>query len=239
MKQFLTKLNSHLHRIVLLKQNIEMFCSKNQIISRLVNICWKNFPKTFSSNDQFHCRRQKKHLKRKIEREIQFFLFISTIHRFDIWLLLSIYSSRQRCFDSPNFGRKEKCRNVIMSKSNKVDNKNGTNVEMLDAYKCQHMIVRNFNALTLTHTFPPSLLFLFSTFSFFGIFMFRHFYFPPKLGLPLLQWMKISNKILLWCLPLFENAQNEPIMKIFRCTMGSWSTVVAICLFYQTERKTT
>ena len=87
-------------------------------------------------------------------------------------------------FDSPNFGRKEKCRNVIMSKSNKVENKNGTNVEMLDAYKRQHMIVRNFNALTLTRTFSPSLLFLFSTFSFFGIFMFRHFYFRPKLGLP-------------------------------------------------------
>ena len=86
--------------------------------------------------------------------------------------------------DSPNFGRKEKCRNVIMSKSNKVENKNGTNVEMLDAYKRQHMIVRNFNALTLTRTFSPSLSFLFSTFSFFGIFMFRHFYFRPKLGLP-------------------------------------------------------
>ena len=71
-----------------------------------------------------------------------------------------------------------------MSKSNKVENKNGTNVEMLDAYKCQHMTVRNFNALTLTRTFSPSLLFLFSTFSFFGIFMFRHFYFRPKLGLP-------------------------------------------------------
>ena len=71
-----------------------------------------------------------------------------------------------------------------MSKSNKVENKNGTNVEMLDAYKCQPMTVRNFNALTLTRTFSPSLLFLFSTFSFFGIFMFRHFYFRPKLGLP-------------------------------------------------------
>ena len=71
-----------------------------------------------------------------------------------------------------------------MSKSKKAKNKNGTNVEMLDAYKCQHMIVRNFNALTLTRTFSPSLLFLFSTFSFFGIFMFRHFYFRPKLGLP-------------------------------------------------------
>ena len=71
-----------------------------------------------------------------------------------------------------------------MSKSNKVENKNGTNVEMLDAYKRQHMMVRNFNALTLTRTFSPSLLFLFSTFSFFGIFMFRHFYFRPKLGLP-------------------------------------------------------
>ena len=71
-----------------------------------------------------------------------------------------------------------------MSKSNKVENKNGTNVEMLDAYKCQHMIVRKLHALTLTHTFSSSLLFLFSTFSFFGIFMFRHFYFPPKLGLP-------------------------------------------------------
>ena len=75
-----------------------------------------------------------------------------------------------------------KNRNVIMSKSNKVENKNGTNVEMLDAYKCQHMIVRNFNALTLTRTFSPSLLFLFSTFSFFGIFT---TYFRPKLGLPL------------------------------------------------------
>ena len=71
-----------------------------------------------------------------------------------------------------------------MSKSKKVENKNGTNVEMLNAYKHQHMIVRNFNALTLTRTFSPSLLFLFSTFSFFGIFMFRHFYFRPKLGLP-------------------------------------------------------
>ena len=71
-----------------------------------------------------------------------------------------------------------------MSKSKKVQNKNGTNVEMLNAYKHQHMIVRNFNALTLTRTFSPSLLFLFSTFSFFGIFMFRHFYFRPKLGLP-------------------------------------------------------
>ena len=79
---------------------------------------------------------------------------------------------------------KEKCRNVIMSKSNKVENKNGTSVEMLDAFKRQHMIVRNFNALTLSRTFSPSLLFLFSTFSFFGIFMFRHFYFRPKLGLP-------------------------------------------------------
>ena len=101
------------------------------------------------------------------------------------WKLFERFSlvfSRIR--DSPNFGRKEKCRNVIMSKSNKVENKNGTNVEMLDAYKCQHMIVRNFNALTLTRTFSPSLLFLFSTFSFFGIFMFRHFYFRPKLGLP-------------------------------------------------------
>ena len=87
-------------------------------------------------------------------------------------------------FDSPNFGRKEKCRNVIMLKSNKVENKNGTNVEMLNAYKRQHMIVRNFNALTLTRTLSPSFLFLFSTFSFFGIFMFRHFYFRPKLGLP-------------------------------------------------------
>ena len=86
--------------------------------------------------------------------------------------------------DSPNFGRKEKRRNVIMSKSKKVENKNGTNVEMLNAYKHQHMIVRNFNALTLTRTFSHSLLFLFSTFSFFGIFMFRHFYFRPKLGLP-------------------------------------------------------
>ena len=74
-----------------------------------------------------------------------------------------------------------------MSKSNKVENKNGTNVEMLDAYKRQHMIVRNFNALTLTRTFSPSLLFLFSTFSFFGIFMFRHFYFRPKLGLPVIR----------------------------------------------------
>ena len=55
---------------------------------------------------------------------------------------------------------------------------------MLNAYKHQHMIVRNFNARTLTRTFFPSLLFLFSTFSFFGIFMFRHFYFRPKLGLP-------------------------------------------------------
>ena len=72
-----------------------------------------------------------------------------------------------------------------MSKSNKVENKNGTSVEMLDAFKRQHMIVRNFNALTLSRTFSPSLLFLFSTFSFFGIFMFRHFYFRPKLGLPL------------------------------------------------------
>ena len=71
-----------------------------------------------------------------------------------------------------------------MSKSNKVENKNGTSVEMLDAFKRQHMIVRNFNALTLSRTFSPSLLFLFSTFSFFGIFMFRHFYFRPKLGLP-------------------------------------------------------
>ena len=71
---------------------------------------------------------------------------------------------------SPNFGRKEKCRNVIMSKSNNVENKNGTSVEMLDAFKRQHMIVRNFNALTLSRTFSPSLLFLFSTFSFFGIF---------------------------------------------------------------------
>ena len=97
---------------------------------------------------------------------------------------------RMWLFDSPNFGRKEKCRNVIMSKSNKVENKNGTNVEMLDAYKCQHMIVRNFNALTLTRTFSPSLLFLFSTFSFFGIFMFRHFYFRPKLGLPIV-WLKM------------------------------------------------
>ena len=86
--------------------------------------------------------------------------------------------------DSPNFGRKEKRRNVIMSKSKKVENKNGTNVEMLNPYKHQHMIARNFNALTLTRTFSPSLLFLFSTFSFFGIFMFRHFYFRPKLGLP-------------------------------------------------------
>ena len=85
---------------------------------------------------------------------------------------------------SPNFGRKEKCRNVIMSKTNKVENKNGTSVEMLDAFKRQHMIVRNFNALTLSRTFSPSLLFLFSTFSFFGIFMFRHFHFRPKLGLP-------------------------------------------------------
>ena len=85
---------------------------------------------------------------------------------------------------SPNFGRKEKCRNVIMSKSNNVENKNGTSAEMLDAFKRQHMIVRNFNALTLSRTFSPSLLFLFSTFSFFGIFMFRHFYFRPKLGLP-------------------------------------------------------
>ena len=72
--------------------------------------------------------------------------------------------NRESDSDSPNFGRKEKCRNVIMSKSNKVENKNGTNVEMLDAYKRQHMIVRNFNALTLTRTFSPSLLFLFSTF---------------------------------------------------------------------------
>ena len=79
---------------------------------------------------------------------------------------------------------KEKCRKVIMSKSNKIENKNGTSVEMLDAFKRQHMIVRNFNALTLSRTFSPSLLFLFSTFSFFGIFMFRHFYFRPKLGLP-------------------------------------------------------
>ena len=86
---------------------------------------------------------------------------------------------------SPNFGRKEKCRNVIMSKSNNVENKNGTSVKMLDAFKRQHMIVRNFNALTLSRTFSPSLLFLFSTFSFFGIFMFRHFYFRPKLGLPI------------------------------------------------------
>ena len=86
--------------------------------------------------------------------------------------------------DSPNFDRKEKRRNVIMSKSKKVENKNGTNVEMLNAYKHQYMIVRNINALTLTRTFSPSLLFLFSIFSFFGIFMFRHFYFRPKLGLP-------------------------------------------------------
>ena len=86
---------------------------------------------------------------------------------------------------------KEKCRNVIMSKSNKVENKNGTSVEMLDAFKLQHMIVRNFNALTLSRTFSPSLLFLFSTFSFFGIFMFRHFYFRPKLGLP----NKYSNRV--------------------------------------------
>ena len=105
---------------------------------------------------------------------------------FGYFLLNSIRKSTPEddLIDSPNFGRKEKCRNVIMSKSNKVENKNGTNVEMLDAYKCQHMIVRNFNALTLTRTFSPSLLFLFSTFSFFGIFMFRHFYFRPKLGLP-------------------------------------------------------
>ena len=93
-------------------------------------------------------------------------------------------ADKGNAIDSPNFGRKEKRRNVIMSKSKKVQNKNGTNVEMLNAYKHQHMIVRNFNALTLTRTFSPSLLFLFSTFSFFGIFMFRHFYFRPKLGLP-------------------------------------------------------
>ena len=37
-------------------------------------------------------------------------------------------------FDSPNFGRKEKCRNVKMSKSKKVENKNDTNVEMLNTY---------------------------------------------------------------------------------------------------------
>ena len=71
-----------------------------------------------------------------------------------------------------------------MSKSKKVENENGTNVEMLNAYKHQHMIVRNFNALTLTRTSSPLILFLFSTFSFLGIFMFRHFYFRPKLGLP-------------------------------------------------------
>ena len=93
-------------------------------------------------------------------------------------------------FGSPNFGRKEKCRNVIMSKSNNVENKNGTSVEMLDAFKRQHMIVRNFNALTLSRTFSPSLLLLFSTFSFFGIFMFRHFYFRPKLGLPTFQYLQ-------------------------------------------------
>ena len=94
---------------------------------------------------------------------------------------------------------KEKCRNVIMSKSNKVENKNGTSVEILDAFKRQHMIVRNFNALTLSRTFSPSLLFLFSTFSFFGIFMFRHFYFRPKLGLPFHQSFaeKTSNYLLL------------------------------------------
>ena len=96
----------------------------------------------------------------------------------------NVESYKYRNIDSPNFGRKEKRRNVIMSKSKKVENKNGTNVEMLNAYKHQHMIVRNFNALILTCTFFPSLLFLFSTFSFFGIFMFRHFYFRPKLGLP-------------------------------------------------------
>ena len=99
---------------------------------------------------------------------------------------------QSRWYGSPNFGRKEKCRNVIMSKSNKVENKNGTSVEMLDAFKRQHMIVRNFNALTLSRTFSPSLLFLFSTFSFFGIFMFRHFYFRPKLGLPLVQHLNLE-----------------------------------------------
>ena len=80
-----------------------------------------------------------------------------------------------------------------MSKSNKVENKNGTSVEMLDAFKRQHMIVRNFNALTLSRTFSPSLLFLFSTFSFFGIFMFRHFCFRPKLGLPAERPCKIQH----------------------------------------------
>ena len=115
----------------------------------------------------------------------------SCIYRVNIWVInnfselhVLLLFQWYRKNDSPNFGRKEKCRNVIMSKSNKVENKNGTNVEMLDAYKCQHTIVRNFNALTLTRTFSPSPLFLFSTFSFFGIFMFRHFYFRPKLGLP-------------------------------------------------------
>ena len=80
-----------------------------------------------------------------------------------------------------------------MSKSNNVENNNGTSVEMLDAFKRQHMIVRNFNALTLSRTFSPSLLFLFSTFSFFGIFMFRHFYFRPKLGLPFLQYANVED----------------------------------------------
>ena len=103
--------------------------------------------------------------------------------------------------DSPNFGRKEKCRNVKMSKSKMVENKNDTNVEMLNTYKRQHMIVRNFNTLTLTRAFPPSLLFLFSTFSFFGIFMFRHFYFRhfyfrPKLGLPYETPYPYSNNVL-------------------------------------------
>ena len=82
-----------------------------------------------------------------------------------------------------------------MSKSNNVENKNGTSVEMLDAFKRQHMIVRNFNALTLSRTFSPSLLFLFSTFSFFGIFMFRHFYFRPKLGLPIVRLTVIASEL--------------------------------------------
>ena len=93
-----------------------------------------------------------------------------------------------------------------MSKSKKVENKNGTNVEMLNAYKHQHMIVRNFNALTLTRTFSPSLLFLFSTFSFFGIFMFRHFYFRPKLRLP-----KTLSKHILADVSIVENVELHSI----------------------------
>ena len=110
-----------------------------------------------------------------------------------------------------------------MSKSKKVENKNDTNVEMLNTYKRQHMIVRNFNTLTLTRAFPPSLLFLFSTFSFFGIFMFRHFYFRPKLGLPKKKLIKFwKPKVYIFQLSVFRS---ELLLKLYEINFSNHSWI--------------